>query len=228
MKNEKIHLYFVPGLAASTSIFEYIKLPKEKFEIHLLPWLIPLTKEESLESYAKRMCSSITEKNHVLIGVSFGGIMVQEMSKISNPLKTIIISSVKHHDEFPLRLKIAKNTRAYKLTPVKALNNIENYAKFLYGDVIKKRADLYKKYLSMRDEKYLPWAIKNVLHWKQKSDFSNTIHIHGNKDGIFPIKNIKNCIIVDGGTHIMILNKAKKINTLLERELTALTTNLNT
>ena len=71
----------------------------------------------------------------------------------------------------------------------------------------------------MRDEKYLPWAIKNVLHWKQKSDFSNTIHIHGNKDGIFPIKNIKNCIIVDGGTHIMILNKAKKINKILEEVL---------
>ena len=142
MKNEKIHLYFVPGLAASTTIFEYIKLPEDKFKIHLLPWLIPLSKDENLTNYAQRMCKTITEKNHVLIGVSFGGIMVQEMSKISNPLKTIIISSVKHHDEFPLRLKIAKNTKAYKLTPVKALNNIENYAKYLYGDTIKKRADL--------------------------------------------------------------------------------------
>ncbi|HIP26804.1 MAG TPA: alpha/beta hydrolase, partial [Flavobacteriaceae bacterium] len=106
MKGKKLHLYFVPGLAASISIFEYIKLPKANFKIHLLPWLVPLTKEESIENYAKRMCKSITEENHVLVGVSFGGIMAQEMSKISHPLKTIIISSVKHHDEFPLRLKI--------------------------------------------------------------------------------------------------------------------------
>jgi esterase/lipase len=219
MQKEKLHLYFVPGLAASTAIFEHIKLPKDKFKIHLLPWLVPISKDESIQSYAQRMCENIKEKNHVLIGVSFGGIMVQEMSKISNPLKTILISSVKHHKEFPLRLKIAKNTRAYKLTPVKALNNIENYAKYLYGDAIKKRTELYKKYLSMRDEKYLPWAIKNVLHWKQTSENNNLIHIHGNKDGIFPIKNIKNCIIVDGGTHIMILNKAKKINAILENEL---------
>jgi esterase/lipase len=219
MQKEKLHLYFVPGLAASTAIFEHIKLPKDKFEIHLLPWLVPISKDESIQNYAQRMCENIKEKNHVLIGVSFGGIMVQEMSKISNPLKTILISSVKHHKEFPLRLKIAKNTRAYKLTPVKALNNIENYAKYLYGDTIKKRTELYKKYLSMRDEKYLPWAIKNVLHWKQTSENNNLIHIHGNKDGIFPIKNIKNCIIVDGGTHIMILNKAKKINAILENEL---------
>ncbi len=221
MKKEKLHLYFVPGLAASTAIFEYIKLDESKYTIHLLPWLIPLSKEESLENYAKRMCKSITEKNHVLIGVSFGGIMVQEMSKISHPLKTIIISSVKHHNEMPLRLKIAKNTRAYKLTPVKALTNIEKFATYLYGDTIKKRAELYQKYLSMRDKKYLPWSIKNVLHWKQNSENNNIIHIHGNKDGIFPIKNINNCIIVEGGTHIMILNKARKISMILEKTLDA-------
>jgi hypothetical protein len=87
MQKEKLHLYFVPGLAASTAIFEHIKLPKDKFEIHLLPWLVPISKEESIQSYAQRMCENIKEKNHVLIGVSFGGIMVQEMSKISNPLK---------------------------------------------------------------------------------------------------------------------------------------------
>jgi len=223
MKKEKLHVYFVPGLAASIAIFEYIRLPEDRFEIHLLPWLVPLTKDENLGNYAQRMCESITEKNHVLIGVSFGGIMVQEMRKISKPLQTIIISSVKHSNEFPLRLKIVKNTRAYKLTPIKAITNIEKFAEYLYGDAIKKRAELYKKYLSMRDEKYLPWSIKNVLHWTQNTNTDQIIHIHGNKDGIFPIKNIKNCIIVDGGTHIMILNKAKKISKIIAEKLEYLT-----
>jgi len=223
MKKKKLHVYFVPGLAASTAIFEYIKLPEDKYEIHLLPWLIPLSKDENIQSYAKRMCKHISEKNHVLVGVSFGGIMVQEMAKISKPLKTVLISSVKHQDEFPLRLKVVKNTRAYKLTPIKAITNIEKFIKYLYGDAVKKRAELYKKYLSMRDEKYLPWAIKNVLHWKQTEINNDIIHIHGNKDGIFPIENITNCIIIDGGTHIMILNKAKKINTILTDKLEVLT-----
>ncbi len=215
MQKEKIHIYFVPGLAASTSIFEYIKLPEDRFEIHFIPWLIPKTKKEELADYAKRMCKSISETNFVLVGVSFGGIVVQEMRKFCKPLKTVIISSVKHHNEFPLRLKIAKKTKAYKLAPIKALANIESFAKYAYGDTIKKRVELYKKYLSMRDEKYLPWAIHNVLHWKQDKVNENLIHIHGNKDGIFPIKNIKNCIVIEGGTHVMILNKAKQINRIL-------------
>ena len=40
----------------------------------------------------------------------------------------------------------------------------------------------------------------------------NLIHIHGNKDIIFPIENINDCIVVEGGTHIMILNKYKWLN----------------
>lgn len=218
MKQKKTPIYFVPGLAASSSIFEYLKLSEEYFEIILLEWLIPKSKTESLDNYVKRMSEKIKHERFILVGVSFGGIVVQEMSKYCKPLKTIIISSVKHENEFPKRLKALRKTKAYKLTPVKAITNIENFAKYAFGKVAKKRIDLYKKYLAMRDEIYLPWAIYNVLHWKQTNKNEHIIHIHGNNDNIFPIKNIKNCIIVEGGTHVMILNKAKQISEIIEEE----------
>jgi hypothetical protein len=44
--------------------------------------IVYLNLEETLVSYAKRMCEKVTHPNPVLIGVSFGGILVQEMSKI--------------------------------------------------------------------------------------------------------------------------------------------------
>ena len=203
----KTPIYFVPGLAASTSIFEYLELPKEKFEIHLIEWL--------LASYAQRMCDQINHEDPVLVGVSFGGVMVQEMSKLIKTKKTIIISSVKCRKELPKRLKVAKITKAYKLFPTKAISNIEDFSKYAFGTVAKKRIDLYRKYLSMRDETYLPWAIYNILHWNQKEPLANVVHIHGSGDKVFPIKHIKNCTVIDGGTHIMILNKAKKISKTL-------------
>ncbi|WP_117884055.1 alpha/beta hydrolase [Aureibaculum luteum] len=212
---EKKHLYFVPGLAASPEIFEYIKLPKEHYEIHHLDWLIPDTKEENIQHYAKRMCDRITHKNPILLGVSFGGVVVQEMSKLITTEKVIIISSVKCKDEIPKRLKLAKITKAYKLFPVKAVTNIESLAKYAFGDTIKKRAELYKKYLSMRDDNYLPWAIHNVLNWSQEIPLPNIIHIHGNNDSVFPIKHVKGCKVIKGGTHSMIINKARPISKLL-------------
>jgi len=211
----KTHIYFVPGLAASRSIFEYLELPNEALEIHFLDWLAPQSQNEKINNYAKRMCARIPHENPVLIGVSFGGIMVQEMSKIIPVKKTIIISSVKSKKEFPKRLRVAKATKAYKFFPTKAITNIENFSQYAFGSTAKKRIDLYSKYLSMRDKNYLPWAIYNVLHWQQEEPLPEVIHIHGNDDGVFPIKHIENCKVIEGGTHVMILNKAKQISKLL-------------
>ena len=80
MNSNLTHIYLMPGLAANPLIFEYIKLPEEKYKIHWLEWQIP-EKTETLQDYAKRMCKFIEHDNIVLLGVSFGGILVQEMSK---------------------------------------------------------------------------------------------------------------------------------------------------
>ena len=215
METSKTHIYFVPGLAASSKIFEYIKVPEEKYEMHFLEWLIPLSQSESIEHYAKRMCDLIEHKNPVLIGVSFGGIMVQEMSKLITTQKIIIISSVKTKNEIPKRLKLARITKAYKLFPTKSIINIESFSKYIFGDFAKRRVELYKIYLSMRDDRYLNWSIYNILNWKQKNPLPNIIHIHGKDDHIFPIKHIKDCICIEHGSHVMILNKAKTINKIL-------------
>jgi pimeloyl-ACP methyl ester carboxylesterase len=207
----KIHVYFMPGLAASTTIFERIKLPETDFEMHYLEWEIPFD-NETLVAYAKRIADKIVHKNPVLIGVSFGGILVQEMAKHIAASKVIIISSVKSNTEFPLRLKVAKSTKAYKLIPMNLILNIETLAKFSFGEKVNQRLKLYEKFLSVRDIRYLTWAVEQVVLWDRVAIDESVIHIHGDQDDVFPIKNIKKCIVVKGGTHIMILNKYKWLN----------------
>ncbi len=211
----KTHIYFVPGLAACSKIYEYIDLPKEKYELHFIEWLIPNSVKEPLVDYAKRMCEIITEENFVLVGVSFGGIVVQEMSKIIHPKKTIIISSVKNSSEIPKRLKITKFTKAYKFLPYKKVARNEGIVGFVFEKMSKKRSERYKQFLSVRDEVYLEWSIYNVLNWNQKETLPNVFHIHGTADGIFPIKHIKDCIVIEDGAHVMIINKAKKVSEVI-------------
>lgn len=214
----KKHIYFVPGLAANAKIFDFITLPEEYFGLHFLEWEIPLSLDESIEEYAKRMCTKIHHENPILIGVSFGGVMVQEMSKFITAEKVIIVSSIKSKYELPPRLKIVQKTKAYKLLPTKIIQNIEEYEKYFLGDYLKKRAELYKMYLSVRNATYIQWAVENVLNWKQEKPLNDIIHIHGTHDEVFPSKNIKNYISIEKGTHIMILNKAKIISKILEKE----------
>lgn len=212
---QKIHVYFMPGLAASSLIFERISLP-EDFEIHLLDWEMPIPRE-TLKDYAKRMASLVKHENAVLVGVSFGGVLVQEMAQFLKLRKVIIVSSVKCNREVPLRMKIAKSTRAYKLVPTGLVKNVEVLSKFSFGTIIKQRLKLYEKYLSMREKVYLDWAIEQMIMWERTEVDAKVIHIHGDMDEVFPIKNIKNCHIIKGGTHIMILSKFRWLNENLPR-----------
>ena len=211
MPSSKIHVYFMPGLAASSKIFEFIKLSTEHFEMHYLEWFQP-DRGMSLEGYARKMVQSIQHKHVVLIGVSFGGMLIQEMAKYMAIRKIIIISSIKRKSEMPKRLLFAKYTKAHRLLPTGLVNNVELLAKYAFGETVTKRLSLYEQYLAIRDKYYLDWSIDQIVHWDQKDYRSDLVHIHGDKDAVFPVGPIKDYIPVQGGTHTMILHRFKWFN----------------
>lgn len=210
----KIPIYFFPGMSSTSLIFENIKLDSALFDITYLEWL-PINKQESLDDYVQRFILLIKHKNPVLIGVSFGGIIAQEIAKKITVRKTIIISSIRCNIEYPKLYKFAKRTKIYKLLPTKYVEFIFK----LYCKINKKAKDripLYDKYLPIRDKEYLDWSIDKILNWQQSLPAKNVIHIQGDKDELFPIKNINNAIIVKGGTHAMIIIKYKWFNNNLQ------------
>ncbi len=211
MNQDLIHVYLMPGMAASPLIFEHIKLAEDQFEIHWLEWMIP-TKDETLNNYANRMTGKIKHENVALLGVSFGGILVQEMSKHIKLRKLIIVSSVKTKHELPKRMKLIRKTKSYKLIPTRLFGNVEILTKYIFGEKATKRLALYEKYLSVNDKQYLDWAIKQMICWNQEAYIPGIIHIHGEKDAVFPMHNISDCVTIKGGTHIMIINKYKWFN----------------
>lgn len=207
---EKIPVYYMPGLAASPMIFENIKLPEDRYECYYLEWLLPETPDEPLVHYAERICKGIKHENPVLIGVSFGGIIVQEMAKIVKARKVVIISSVRSNTEFPKRMHFAKRTRAYRFFPTGLMQKIGWLARVFTGNnAITKRLSLYDKFMSVRDKKYLDWAFKTIINWDCTEPDMNVVHIHGDADEVFPPKFLKSFIPVKDGTHVMILTKGK-------------------
>ena len=210
MNNKQTHIYFVPGLAADKEIFENISLPENLYTLHIISWLIP-SKKETMAQYAKRMAGFVTEKNAVLVGVSFGGVVAQEMNSFLKLKKLIIISSIKTKHELPTKFKIAKNLRFYKLIPTRLFLTSKNYSRFALGPISKKGFKLYQDYLHIRDKRYLDWAIKNMICWNQENPLPGVYHIHGDSDPVFPIKNIDNAIKIAGGSHIMLLTKGPQV-----------------
>tara|TARA_B110000879_G_scaffold133285_1_gene174602 strand:- start:489 stop:1121 length:633 start_codon:yes stop_codon:yes gene_type:complete len=205
----------MPGMAASPKIFEFISLPKP-IKIHLLSWIPPL-KDEPLTDYAIRMCERVTQTNPILLGVSFGGVLVQEMSKYLPGCQVVIVSSIKSKDELPLSMKMAKKTNAHKLLPMQWINNLDNLSLFVFGEGIQKRLALYQKYLSERNPDYLSWAIDSLVNWDKTEISNNIIHIHGEKDTVFPIKNLSHPFIEIKGGHAAIITQAHWFNKELSK-----------
>lgn len=208
----------MPGLGVGPEIFKNLTLSKD-FDLHYLEWKKPISKDETLANYSMRMTDEVHHENPVLIGVSFGGIIVQEMSKFIDTKKIIIISSVKSKNEFPKRFKFASKTNIYKLFPTSIITNFDYYSKFFIGKYLRKKAENYKRYLTVKGKMYLEWSIHTVLNWKQEEPTKNILHIHGTKDNVFPIKYIQNCEKIIDGDHAMIIIKAKRISEIINNYL---------
>ena len=201
----------MPGLAASPDIFQYIDLPSPQFQLHYLDWFVP-EPEMSLSDYALRLARQVVHPNPVLIGVSFGGMLVQEMGRFLDTRRIIIISSIKCVEEMPRRLVVARYTQLHRLLPTGMINNLEVLTRFAFGDMVKKRLKLYERYLGMRDKTYLDWSIDRIVHWDRETPVPGLVHIHGDRDSVFPMMHIGDCLPVPGGTHTMIIHRHKWFN----------------
>ncbi|MVX34986.1 alpha/beta hydrolase [Myroides sp. LoEW2-1] len=210
----KIPVFFFPGMTSSSLIFERINIDLDIYEPFYFEWL-PIVEEQSLSEYCDRYIELMPQPNPVLIGVSFGGIIAQEISKKIEVRKTIIISSVRSSKEFPNLYRFARKTKLYKLLPTGKVNFFLKVYQFFLSKKHKERMIMYDKYLPLRSKGYLDWCIDKILNWNQESNLENVIHIHGEKDELFPIKNIENAIVLKGGTHAMILTKYKWFNSHL-------------
>ena len=75
-----------------------------------------------------------------------------------------------------------------------------------------------------KDAEYLRWSIHKIVNWDHSSAYKegNLTHIHGTKDIVFPIENIKDAIQIEGGTHIMIMQKPKLVSEEINKVLRTL------
>ncbi|MEL6306205.1 MAG: alpha/beta hydrolase, partial [Bacteroidota bacterium] len=175
MTDDRIHIYCMPGMGANSLIFEGLSLPQEQFELHLLDWFLPEGKM-TLQGYAERMCEQIKHPNPVLLGVSFGAMLVQEMAKIIPVRKVLVVSGVKSSKELPLKMKFARWTGAHKLLPTGLVDNVELLAKYAFGENLTKRINLYQRYLSIKDKHYMDWSIHHMVNWSQTEPLPNVVH----------------------------------------------------
>lgn len=212
-----IKVYFISGLAADRRAFQFINLPKG-FETVYLDWE-SFHKGESMQSYALRMGEKIdSTKPFVLIGLSMGGMLATEISKLKTPILTILISSTFKSSSLPKLYRIASFTRIYKLLPGGLYKNA-SLAKRLFVRESPEVKNIIRQIIRDSNPNIIKAAIYAILSWKNETRPQNMIQIHGTKDELIPCKNQKPDYIIASGSHLMVLSKPEEINRILHKEL---------
>jgi pimeloyl-ACP methyl ester carboxylesterase len=205
-------IYCISGLGADERAFSRLKV--EGYEFTCLPWLTPLPKEP-IQEYAARMSKSIPAKNPILMGLSFGGMMSIEISKLITVEKVILISSIKSVKELPRWMKLAGSLKLNKIFPMRSYKLTEPIQNLFIGVTEPDEIEMVKEYRKNAPQDYMDWAINEVLNWNNNWQPSAIYHVHGDADRIFPINQLSPTFIIKGGGHFMIMNKAAEVNEAL-------------
>jgi pimeloyl-ACP methyl ester carboxylesterase len=202
-------IYCISGLGADERAFSKLKV--KDYELKVIPWLMPEPKE-TIEQYATRMRAGITTPKPVLMGLSFGGMLCTEIAKQIPVDKIIIISSIKSSKEIPLWMKTVAALKLNKIVPLRSTRLTQPIQNKMLGVQTDEEKGLVANYRRSVDLPYTKWAVNQALNWKNDWQHPNTYHIHGDKDNMFPIKNIKADHVIKNGGHFMIMNHAKEVS----------------
>jgi len=210
-------VYFISGLGADERAFQFLDLTY--CEPVFISWAEPLP-NETLQGYAFRLKEQITDANPIVVGLSFGGMLVSEMAKADASLKGIIISSNKTSKEFPAYWRIGKYFPLYRWLPMKPPRNFREYIGRIFGTPDKERSSLLFQLIDDSNPAFIRWAIKVILRWKSETVPANITHIHGNTDLLLPLRYVKADYVIEGGSHFMIVVKSREISRILKKIIT--------
>lgn len=210
MKNK---LYVFSGLGADQRVFKYLNFGA--LEPQFIDWIRPET-NEPIEAYARKLATEINVEKPILIGLSFGGMMAVEIAKLRETENVILISSAKTAAEVPLPLRWIGKLGLNQYTPKHFLKRPNPIMDWFFGVETAEDRELLREVMHDSDEEFVYWAINQILCWKNKVVPPNYFHIHGARDRMLPLRHVKaDRVIADGG-HLMVLNRAKLLNEVLD------------
>ena len=209
--------YIFSGLGADERVFDQIDFGD--FSPVFIPWE-SVEPDQSFESYVKLLSTHIKADNPILIGISFGGIVAQEMSTLFENCPVLILSSVRTRSELPLLMRFFGKSGLHKLIPIKQVLKNTSINHWLFGTKTASEKKLLDQILTDSDPVFTKWAIRQITNWTRTEPVpAKVLHIHGDADRIFNIQHVRPDYIIPGGTHFMTVSQHKEVSQAIRNAL---------
>lgn len=210
-------IYLIPGQGSDYRIFKNLELDTTFYKMEYVHWQIP-EEGETMAGFAHKMAKQIdTSEPFVLIGVSLGGMVAVEMNQFLNPEKVIIVSSAKCRDELPFQYRFQNVIPVYRALPAEWIKSLSFVAQPIFEPDRRLEKETCEAMLNAKSPVFLRRTINMIVNWDQENcSPPNVFHIHGDNDHTIPMKNVDCNIIVENGSHMMMLTQTRSVQKAIE------------
>lgn len=214
-------IYAISGLGADHRVFQYLKLD---YELVCVNWVAPQSNEH-LSSYAKRLSRSIdTEEDYIILGVSFGGLVAVEISKLLSPRLTILISSAETYYELRKMYSLVGHLKFIRWIPKLFFDPPRKLAYWLFGTHEKA---LLNNILNDTNLDFAKWAVSALTTWRNRERIRPILKISGSHNKLVPSVECGNTVTIAKGEHFMIVDRAIEISEIINQRIEELRIDLS-
>jgi pimeloyl-ACP methyl ester carboxylesterase len=204
--------YLIPGLGADERVFRRLQLAGT---VHILQWLAPQSPTEPLRHYAARLAEAVPlAKPCWLVGVSFGGLLAQEIARLRPLARVVLISSLGQPTDLPPLLRLAAATGLHRLVPFGLVSRLPRLAQWLFGARGGTEYRLLRQILRDTDPAFARWATAQLLAWCGPG-LPGAVRLHGTRDRLLPAGAARIEYSVPGAGHFLIVSHAARVSQIL-------------
>ncbi|WP_010587269.1 alpha/beta fold hydrolase [Schlesneria paludicola] len=204
-------LILFPGLGGDSRLFS---TQRAAFPDLIVPSWIEPEWDEPLVDYAARFAKTIDPGVPCFLGgVSFGGVVALEVASRLLNYECYLIGSVRSHLHIPRRLRALRPVTDLIFIP----KWIGSAALFSAGRWMHPLRCGALRQLHEADLRFLRWAAKAILTWIPSAGVEQVrvAQIHGERDLIFPARNVTADLTVLGAGHLVSLTHSLQVNQFL-------------
>ncbi|MCB2230842.1 alpha/beta hydrolase [bacterium] len=208
-------IYCLSGLGADERVFGRLRVPG--YALATVQWT-SFERVNTLSDYARKLrCQIPQDSRPILLGVSFGGVMALELSRLVHSELTVLISSVKSPSQLPWYFRCAGRMRLNRIIPANLSRSSAFLARWFNGVSAPDEVLLFNRIFADTDFEFTSWAADRLLRWPGCEPVGQVIHIHGDADRMLPVRYVNPDVVVRGGTHFMVVSRGDDVSRAVAR-----------
>jgi pimeloyl-ACP methyl ester carboxylesterase len=209
--------FFISGLGADERVFS--KLGDLGANKVFIEWLTNHD-NESLHSYSQRLIDEYNiQQGDLLVGLSFGGLIAQQIAEILGMKTVILISSFRTKEDLKMIFNKGLTYRLHKLIPNVKSDLVANLvANFLNSGTASSRS-IISEMVQSTDMSLMNWSIEKI--YQQDTELApgiTKVNLIGSKDRIVKPWHNDTTHLIEGGSHFMVYEHAEIVSGMI-REL---------